>query len=260
MNAGATLYDAIERMSWQTLAPVLLNALASPSHAPVVVMGVARVGDPGATRTVYATVVVLALLGIVLATLALWVFRRTRPEPELLAPLETMHTRSWRKLDPAAQRRSLDESRPADAAPLRREASEPAVDSSFAKVAPVSSFDDLSDGASGDEKVIDLEGDADDLVGPDVVEVVDAASPDELDVDDTHDQRNADAQTVQDELASAEPEIGDDTGEISNDAEFDMDIGLDDASESDSSVGGGAGGLAPPTGRHIDPLLLKKKP
>lgn len=123
---------------------MLIDAFVS-SSLPRLPTAVASVGDPAATRTVYTTVIILVVLGFVLAAVAVWVLRRTRPEPELLAPLETMDTRGWRKLDPAARRRALDESRPPGALPLRREASEPAVDESFSTVAPVASFDDLSD-------------------------------------------------------------------------------------------------------------------
>ncbi len=153
--------------------------MSSAGHRSTSVIAVVSdVGDPSATRTVYITVVTLAALGVLLAGLAIWVLRRTRPEPELLAPLETMDTRSWRKLDPAAQRRLLDEARPPGASPLRREASEPAVDTSFATIAPVASFDDLSeDAAEADDPsdpIEDLdrgdqEAGADDGVDPGIV-------------------------------------------------------------------------------------------
>lgn len=137
--------DAIPALCWQTLDSVLAEDFVSVSRPAVA--AVTAVGDLAATRIVYTSVVALVLLGIVLAALAVWVTRRTQPDLELFAPLETMQTRGWRKLDPAAQRRSLDESRPFGARPLRREASEPKLDSSFAILAPVSSFDDLSEGA-----------------------------------------------------------------------------------------------------------------
>lgn len=121
------------------------DALASLSFVPSLAVGVPRVGDPEATRTVYVTIAILVALGVMLLALAVWVFRRTRPDLELLAPLETMDTRAWHKLDPATQRRLLDEARPAGAKPLRPQASAPAVDSSFATIAPVASFDDLSE-------------------------------------------------------------------------------------------------------------------
>ncbi|MGB3735866.1 MAG: hypothetical protein WA964_12970 [Ilumatobacter sp.] len=204
--------DAIEPMCWQTLAPVLLDALAPSSHASVAVIGAVRVGDPEATRTVYTTIVVLVVLGVVLAALAFWVLRRTRPEPELLAPLETMQTRGWRRLDPAAQRRSLDEARPTGAAPLRREASAPAVDSSFATVAPVASFDDLSD------------RDADDTAGAVVDETVGGPR---LEDDATAGHLEADGSaTIGDDAdpASATSASRDDTDEIEDDGRFAIEV------------------------------------
>jgi len=76
------------------------------------------VGDPAATRTVYAATVVLLLLAIALAVLAVWLFRRTRPEPALFAPLEEMDTRSFRRADPDARRELLDSARPPGARPV----------------------------------------------------------------------------------------------------------------------------------------------
>lgn len=189
-DVGATGCNAIGGMCWQTLVSVLPDTLALPNQAQVALVGVIGVGDPEATRTVYTAIVVLALLGVGLVALAIWVFRRTKPEPELLAPLEVMQTRGWRKLDPAAQRRSLDDSRPAGASPLRREASEPAVDSSFSTVAPVVSFDDLS-GADPEPSSPKVDPDetadavADSDGGPDtqLETAVDAATK-EADVDD----------------------------------------------------------------------------
>ena len=98
--------------------------------------------------------VALIALGIGLGALALWLVRRTRPEPQLLAPLEEMETRAWRKQDPAGQRRALDASRPAGARPVRREAAEPAVDTDFAAARPVVGFDDLVDGEQPDGRCI----------------------------------------------------------------------------------------------------------
>ncbi len=102
------------------------------------------VGDPSATRTVYIAVALLVLCGVVLVAVAIWVFRRTRPDPALLAPLEEMQRRKWRSLDPAGQRRRLDEARPPGAAPLQRSASVPSVDQEFATARPVRSFSDLA--------------------------------------------------------------------------------------------------------------------
>lgn len=256
--------DAIEAMCWQTLAPVLLDALALPPQAPVVAMGVARVGDPGSTRTVYTTIVVLVVFGVVLAVLSFWVLRRTRPEPELLAPLETMQTRGWRKLDPAAQRRSLDDSRPTGAVPLRREASAPAVDSSFATVAPVASFDDLSDR----DEVIDgdLEPDADEDSDLDNADRDDSGGAGGSESDDTgevertpvteeitqqateqatekvRDQSDiAEEQQVDADDGATAASGFDDTGEIPDDGEFDI-------------------GDEVPMVRSIDPLFTAKVP
>lgn len=60
----------------------------------------------------------LVVLGLVLVGVAIWLARRTRPEPELLAPLEAMGARRWRTTDADARRRQLDELRPAGAEPL----------------------------------------------------------------------------------------------------------------------------------------------
>lgn len=109
------------------------------------------VGDPDATRTVYTTVVVLAVLGVLLVALAVWLHRRTRPDRELLAPLEEMQTRRWRRRDPATQLRLLDEARPAAAEPLKRSVSVPRYDADFAADRPVSDFADLAEGAQGAE-------------------------------------------------------------------------------------------------------------
>ncbi|MEP4648735.1 MAG: hypothetical protein ABJ314_01015, partial [Ilumatobacter sp.] len=157
----------------------------------------ADVGDPSATRTVYLTVVVLAALGVLLAGLAVWVLRRTKPEPELLSPLETMDTRSWRKLDPAAQRRLLDEARPPGASPLRREASEPAVDTSFATVAPVASFDDLSEDLAHADDPADPADDQADSRG--AAGVDDEIDPERLDEPEVRGNASGQGPTPEDE-------------------------------------------------------------
>lgn len=117
----------------------------------------ASVGDPSATRTVYITVVLLVVLAAALAVLAVWLFKRTRPEPQLLAPLEEMDSRAWRRQDPAGQRRALDASRPPGARPVHREAAEPDVDTEFAAERPVQSFDDLSDDPAPDDATDDAD-------------------------------------------------------------------------------------------------------
>ena len=72
---------------------------------------VARVAAASApeTNTIYAVVLALGAIGLALAVLAVWLIRQTQPERELLAPLERMHDRSWRKQEPAQMRRDLDE-------------------------------------------------------------------------------------------------------------------------------------------------------
>ncbi len=147
--------------------------------------------------------IVLVALGVALGSLALWLVRRTRPEPQLLAPLEEMETRAWRKQDPAAQRRALDASRPAGARPVRREAAEPVVDTEFAASRPVVGFDDLVDVPAptapvGDDDTVDQprpdpgDGAGDDPVDDSLVEtgedpvadVAVVAVGDDLDIDE----------------------------------------------------------------------------
>lgn len=194
----------------------------------------AAVGDPAATRTVYVTVIVLLVLGVALVALAVWLFRRTRPEPQLLAPLEEMDTRAWRKQDPAGQRRALDASRPLGARPVRREAAEPIVDTEFAADRPVVSFDDLAErpappaGAPDDpvapddparddvapddappEDAENVDAVADDSVSVDTVDTdtehVDNGNADAEHADTEHvDTENADAENVDTENADAE--------------------------------------------------------
>ena len=281
MSRYAALSDAIAAMWWQTRAPVLHDVIAFSSHAPVLAASVARVGDPEASRTVYTTIVILTFLGVALLGLAVWVFRQTRPESELLAPLETMQTRGWRKLDPAAQRRLLDESRPAGAAPLRREASEPAVDSAFATVAPHRSFDDLSDNhrvaVEGDgshettdsvldatvearrplldtaESIdntgeipgdldIDLDIEIEDPIGDDPV----AADVDDVaDLDDDADPVDDDADSVDDDADSVD-EDADPVDDDADPVDEDHEVGDEDLIDDE------------PVMRSIDPLLAPK--
>ncbi len=102
------------------------------------------VGDQSSTRTVYAVILALAAIGVVLIFIGAWIFRQTKPDPELFAPLERMADRSWRQQDPAQRRRTLDEARPEGAQPLLREKSVPEVDQDFAQPKPsIGNFDDL---------------------------------------------------------------------------------------------------------------------
>ena len=75
-------------------------------------------GDAGSSRLVYAMVFALVVIGIVLIVLAVVVFRRTRVDLDVLAPLERMGNRKWRKGDPEARRQLLDAVRPAGALAL----------------------------------------------------------------------------------------------------------------------------------------------
>jgi hypothetical protein len=106
------------------------------------------VGDPAGTRTVMSIVLLLAVLGIALVMVAIWLFRLTRPDKELLAPLEVMGERKWRRADPVWQRRRLDELRPRDAQPLQPSAAPPDFDEAFFEQGPAAAgFDDLHDDA-----------------------------------------------------------------------------------------------------------------
>jgi hypothetical protein len=111
------------------------------------------VGDPAGTRTIMSIVLLLAVLGIALIMIAIWLFRLTRPDKELLAPLEVMGERKWRRADPVWQRRRLDEVRPGDAQPLQPSAAPPDFDEAFFDQRPAAAgFDDLHDDvhANGD--------------------------------------------------------------------------------------------------------------
>lgn len=103
----------------------------------------AEIGDPEATRTVIAIVALLCVMGVALVMLAFWLRRVTRPDPELLAPLELMGERSWRRGDPVGQRRRLDEVRPQGAEPLTRAAAPPKFDEAFDAGPSAPGFDDL---------------------------------------------------------------------------------------------------------------------
>jgi hypothetical protein len=105
----------------------------------------AAVGDPDGTRTVTSIVVLLTAIGVALVMLAVWLFKVTRPDPELLAPLEVMGERKWRRADPVWQRRRLDVVRPAGAEPLQPSPAPPDLDEAFELGPTAPGFDDLSD-------------------------------------------------------------------------------------------------------------------
>lgn len=143
-----------------TVASTVMSFVASTADPTV-----AEIGDPDGTRTVTSIVVLLVALGLALLLLAVWIFRTTRPDPELLAPLEAMGERSWRRGDPVWQRRRLDQLRPKGARPLSPSVAPPELDASFDAGPTASGFDDLrtptpvptapSDGASAPEGTAD---------------------------------------------------------------------------------------------------------
>jgi hypothetical protein len=129
--------------SWQTGQRVTTFPLTS---------NLASIGDPDGARTITSIIALLVAIGLALLLLAIWIFRTTRPDPELLAPLEAMGERSWRRGDPVWQRRRLDELRPTGARPLTPSVAPPKLDESFDAGPTASGFDDLrgSDDASPD--------------------------------------------------------------------------------------------------------------
>jgi hypothetical protein len=120
------------------------------------------IGDPDSTRTVLAVIALLVVMGVGLVMLAFWLRRETRPDPELLAPLELMDQRAWRNGDPVWQRRRLDEVRPPGAVPLTRAAAPPTVDESFDAGPTAGGFDDLHqpEGDAAIDEAVDGEPDA----------------------------------------------------------------------------------------------------
>lgn len=93
---------------------------------------VGTAGDTSATRTVYAMVIGLGVIGVALVVLAIWLIKQTKPDPQLLAPLERMDDRAWRKQAPAEMRRDLDSLRPPGAQPVIRPKDVPALDAEVA--------------------------------------------------------------------------------------------------------------------------------
>jgi len=128
------------------------------------VMATASVGS--STRTVYGIVIALGLIGLGFVVLAMWLIRQTRPERQLLAPLERMDDRSWRDQEPTAMRRDLDSLRPTGARPVIREqvTAEPVSeigtpeDTLVDDATPETDKPDGADGADGvDDDTGDLE-------------------------------------------------------------------------------------------------------
>lgn len=109
------------------------------------VLVASAVGDPDGTRAVSSIVALLVVIGLLLVMVAVWLFRTTRHDPEVLAPLEIMGDRSWRRADPVWQRRKLDEVRPEGAEPLQPSAAPPDLDEAFDLGPTAIGFDDLHD-------------------------------------------------------------------------------------------------------------------
>jgi hypothetical protein len=129
--------------TWHT-SGVVFASIPAPvvlAWAPVSL----AVGDPGRTRTVLAAISFLIAIGVGLVVLAGWLLRSTRVDPEVLAPLEVMGERSWRRADPVWQRRRLDEVRPAEAEPLDPMAPPPLADAEFDLGPRLGGFDDFDD-------------------------------------------------------------------------------------------------------------------
>jgi hypothetical protein len=144
------------------------------------------VGDASATRTVYAVVGALGVIGVALVVLAIWLIKQTKPDRELLAPLERMNDRSWRKQEPAQMRRDLDEVRPPGARPVVRGQQVPDVDDEFAQSRPVlASFDDLQAQLAADARR-GRSGSSDPLLAPR------PPAPANADADDVDDANDAD--------------------------------------------------------------------
>jgi hypothetical protein len=116
-------------------------AVAVPSSVALV-----AAGDPRSSRIVYAMVIGLVVVGVALVWLGVWILRQTRPDLDVLAPLERMGDGDWKKKDPSTQRRMLDEVRPDGAVPLTPEPMPPPIDAEFEADHPVSSFSDLGPG------------------------------------------------------------------------------------------------------------------
>ena len=140
------------RLSWHNRGPVTVVAprLAPAPQLAVVLVGA---GDPESTRLVYAMVIGLVVIGVVLIFLGVWILRQTKPDLEVLAPLERMGDGDWKKKDPSTQRRILDELRPEGAEPLAPASLPPSIDQDFEQTDhPVTSFSDLGPGVATEQR------------------------------------------------------------------------------------------------------------
>jgi hypothetical protein len=140
------------RRNWHNLHLVSRHRSRTPNvsiatSAMVGVPAVLGATDPGSTQLVYAMVGGLVIIGLGFVGLGVWLVRQTRYDPQVLAPLERMGDRDWRKRDGMTQRRILDEVRPAGAEPLRSHPDPPELDAEFElSEHPVPSMTDLGPG------------------------------------------------------------------------------------------------------------------
>src|SRR5687768_4242899 len=112
-------------------------------------------------RELWSIVALLVVLGVGLVMLAVAVYRVTRPDHELLAPLEVMGRRKWRDSDPVWQRRELDAVRPSAAEPLAPARFTPVPLEGFEEGPEAPGFDDLhGDHELGLEELFDVGADA----------------------------------------------------------------------------------------------------
>ena len=90
-------------------------------------------------------------LGIALLAITISFWRATKPEPQLLAPLELMEQKKFRKLSRFEQKRLLDAVRPLDAQPINKSvvigavAAQPEVDLRAMGRSRPATMDDLRD-------------------------------------------------------------------------------------------------------------------
>ena len=205
-------------------------------------------GDAGSSRLVYAMVFALIVIGIVLIVLAVVVFRRTRVDPSVLAPLERMGSRKWRKSDEQSRRELLDAVRPAGAiGPSPSEPGDTAVDLPPPVIEPTgesphdATFVAGPDGVEPVETSASTEAEpapersADEAAPAEVVpaEVVAAGEPAGSDVD----VAASDDAGLPDPVVPSDDVVLSDDVVASEDAVAAPDAAIDDGASADDSVG-----------------------
>lgn len=73
--------------------------------------------DVAGNTQMYAIIAALVAIGVVLIAVGFWARRATRPDHQVLAPLEVMNTRAWRTSSDSERERLLDDVRPEAPAP-----------------------------------------------------------------------------------------------------------------------------------------------